>query len=118
MNDDFNKKFEESHTYYYTMDPMSHVSGSPQPSGEDQASHKAGRISWILGLISLITWFCCCSNLVLGIISICYAAKSKRLSETKKMNVMGVAGLICSIISMAMIVLYFGFFLLIAIFAA
>ncbi len=118
MNDDFNKKFEESHTYYYTAESMSDVGGSPQPSGEDPAAHKAGLVSMILGLIALFTWSCCCANFVLGIISICFAAKAKRLSENKKMNGMGVAGMTCSIISMGITICCFGLVILVSILPA
>lgn len=82
---------------------------------DDSKAKAKSRLSMILGIISVASvCLCCCFPvaLVLGIISLVSAFKSKKLSPTGKLDGMAVAGIICSIFGIVFsffVLVYIGF---------
>ncbi|MBE6546016.1 MAG: DUF4190 domain-containing protein [Ruminococcaceae bacterium] len=126
MNEERNQEnreqeFESSETFYstasaeFSFDKQSSNSqtehnGFSEPSQplpeETPEYHKYELVAMILGILSIVLYSCCCIGIVLGIISIVYAYKVRNMSTDKKMSGMALAGLICSIIGFAVLLLY------------
>ena len=117
MNNDFNRDFESQKTYYIDEpnqkeEPVSSAGGEDPtqmpPFGEqvnepedDPDLPKTQVTSMVLGIIAAAMVSCCGISIVLGIISICLAVKTRRLNSTGRMSGMGIAGMICSIYAIA-----------------
>ncbi len=109
-NNDFNNGNEfdrDGHTYY----------SAPQEDFQDAASlkraensDKYANVSMICGIIAIVSYFVCCflfglPPIVLAIVSLVYAVKSKKNSETNSFTGKSVAGLVLSIISLVLVAL-------------
>lgn len=81
------------------------------PNAEKETQEKREELSrtettaMILGIISVVLSGCCCVNMILAIIAICLAAKTKKLSENKKISSTALLGLICACVSLGITVL-------------
>ncbi len=125
MKDDFEKNFQTEESYYtnYGNEPQNtedSLKNSTAPSddkvsrqknstdGIDEISeelHRTELASLILGILSFVLLGCCGVSIVLGVISLCFAYKTKNMTKDKKFSSMALAGLICSWISIALFVL-------------
>lgn len=110
MNEDFNKNFDENNKNF--DENFEGNTGSadgqqtpPFPQNPPE-HHSAELVSMILGIISFVLCSCCCVNVVLSIISICYAFKAKRLSFDRRFSGMALAGLILSVLSIVFMVIF------------
>ena len=108
MNQQFDPNQQNREPHYTSEDTYQN---GPDPVNfdgpmESPELRKNETVALILGILSLVLASCCCVNLILAIISICFALKTKRLTETVKISSMGLAGLICSIIGLIIFVLY------------
>lgn len=108
---------------YYTYEqgtlvtPNENLAAASAPAGKDKAKSKA-TTALVLGIIALVSNCLCCGcclpiPVILGIISIVMANKSKKLSADGKLSGLAIGALICSIfaiISYVIIVLITGLY--------
>ncbi len=115
QNNDFH-----NNSYYSYQQPQGNTPNNNQNMPQDvntEECEKSGSTSMILGIISLCLNFFCCGFVVaspiLAIISLVYASKAKKASVGgNTYGGKGVAGLICSIISLVISVIYVFVFIL------
>ena len=115
QNNDFH-----NNSYYSYQQPQGGTPNNNQNMPQDvntEECEKSGSTSMILGIISLCLNFFCCGFVVaspiLAIISLVYASKAKKASAGgNTYGGKGVAGLICSIISLMYSAIFICFIIL------
>ncbi len=121
-----NNNFDQNSYYSYQSSPQGSApqgnNPPPQQPPESEEVDRYGRNSMVLGIISVALTFFCLGvfvvSPVLAIISLVYSAKAKKASGGKYYGSAGVAGMICSIISLvvyALVILTFIFVIAVAI---
>lgn len=118
MNQDYNNLNQQQtpseQTYYgedpFLNDPEERKEPEAQPAAvsaeaakQDSGAKGLSIAAMILGIASLVCGFG--TNVVLAILSLCFVAKAKKRSETGSLNGFTTAGLVCSVISLALTVL-------------
>ncbi len=121
VNDTVANSFENNDTMPEQKDESAYTYGQGSAelntdiSLDDSKAKSKSKLSMILGIISIASvCLCCCFpvGLVLGIISLVQAAKSKKLSPTHSLDGMAIAGIICSIFGIVisfLVLLYVAF---------
>ena len=115
-----NINFDQNSYYSYQSSPQGSApqgnNPPPQQPPESEEVGRYGQTSMVLGIISLALTFFCMGvfvvSPVLSIISLVYSSKAKKASGGKYYGSAGVAGMICSIISLvvyALVILAFIF---------
>lgn len=90
----------QSQTYYNFSNGGGAAPSAPAVSAEADKAKSKSMTAMILGIVAVVTsCICLCLpvGLVLGIISLVFCSKAKKLSPEKKYDGMALAGLICSI---------------------
>ena len=108
-----NNNFDQNSYYSYQSSPQGSApqdnNPPPQQPPESEDVERYGKTSMILGIISAaMTFFCMGMFIVspiLAIISLVYSSKAKKASGGKYYGSSGVAGMICSIVSLAVYII-------------
>ena len=90
---------------------------SQNESARKQELNNAEITALVLGIISVLTTTCCCINIVLAIIAICFAVKTKKLTANHKMGSMALGGMICACISIGATVLIMALYVVMVLFS-